>query len=74
MGMYDTVLVPCPLCSKKYYAQSKSGPCCLDEYELHDAPAEVLEDVNRHAPFTCKNCETEFSIIHEISNPKVIRL
>lgn len=62
MGMYDTVLVPCPLCSKEYYAQSKSGPCRLNEYELDSAPPEVLENVNRHAPFTCETCETVFFV------------
>lgn len=62
MGVYDSIWVPCPNCQKPYEAQTKSGPCILDVFTLADAPDDVLEDVNRHAPFTCE-CGCEFKVI-----------
>jgi predicted RNA-binding Zn-ribbon protein involved in translation (DUF1610 family) len=56
MGVYDSVMIPCPKCGKTQEAQSKSGPCILNVYELEDAPIEVLMNVNRHAPFKCDDC------------------
>ena len=61
MGCYDTVLVPCPNCGKPYPAQSKSGECLLREFTLENAPEDVMENVNRHAPFLC-DCGTSFMI------------
>lgn len=62
MGLYDVVMVPCPKCGTKHEAQSKGGECLMQWYELDSAPADVLMDVNRHAPFTCNNCGNEFSV------------
>jgi endogenous inhibitor of DNA gyrase (YacG/DUF329 family) len=62
MGVYDTVLVPCPKCGELYNAQSKSGDCVLAVYTLEEAPADVLENVNRHAPFQCDKCFTIFQV------------
>jgi len=68
MGFFDTVLVPCPKCSTLYSAQSKSGDCMLDYFDLptpdakNPAPAHVMRDVNRHAPFTCTKCSTVFYV------------
>lgn len=62
MGMFDTVLVPCPNCGKLEEVQSKGGECLLFTYELNEAPFDVLSDVNRHAPFNCENCDTNFKV------------
>lgn len=61
MGMYDTINVPCPRCGKRYPAQSKGGLCVLAEYNLEQAPADALCDVNRHAPYTC-SCGASFAV------------
>jgi len=61
MGMFDSVMVPCPRCGSETEAQSKSGACLLDEYTLDDAPGDVMLDVNRHAPFSC-SCGCKFSV------------
>lgn len=77
MGMYDVISVPCPNCGKPYEAQSKSGPCFLGYYTLEEAPANVLEDVNRHSPFQCEcGCmfEVDFKIETKILERKVIKL
>lgn len=60
MGMFDTVHVPCPTCGTKRGFQSKSGDCTLADYQLDEAPGDVLMDVNRHAPQTCTQCGTQF--------------
>ena len=62
MGVYDTVMVPCPKCGEKYGAQTKSGPCRLATFEIDKVPPDVLEDVNRHAPFTCYGCGARFHV------------
>lgn len=66
MGMFDTVRVPCPKCGVLYDAQSKSGECILGYYDFpllgaeNPAPANVMDDINRHAPFICIECGTTF--------------
>ena len=62
MGMFDVVMVPCPKCGELYQAQTKSGPCTLGDYLLGEAPEDVLEDVNRHAPFKCEKCGCVFAV------------
>lgn len=62
MGMFDSIMVPCPKCGEKTEAQSKSGDCTLAIYELNNAPPDVMGDVNRHAPFTCHNCGAVFRV------------
>jgi hypothetical protein len=62
MGMYDTILVPCPRCGDLYEAQTKGGECVLARYDLYSAPLDALGDVNRHAPFTCDKCGVVFYV------------
>lgn len=66
MGVYDSIWVPCPNCQAPYEAQTKSGPCRMEQFSLADAPADVLKDVNRHAPFTC-DCGCEFKVEGRVS-------
>lgn len=66
MGMYDTVMVPCPKCGKKSGFQSKSGPCLLNDFELEDVPADVIEDVMRHGPATCGSCGTIYGVRYTV--------
>lgn len=62
MGMYDTIMVPCPACSVQAEFQSKGGDCKLETYALEDAPDDVLLDVNRHGPTSCVKCSTLFRV------------
>lgn len=66
MGCPDTVSVPCPKCSLLAEFQSKSGPCRLGLYSLDNCPANVILDINRHAPVTCEKCGTKFFVSYEI--------
>jgi transposase-like protein len=70
MGMFDTVMVPCPTCGERDGFQSKGGRCMLDEFTLEEAPDDVLSDVNRHAPSRCRKCNTLFAV--EV-NPRALK-
>lgn len=62
MGCPDTVIVPCPKCGEESGFQSKGGECLLRTFSLADCPADVLSDVNRHAPNKCAKCGTVFEV------------
>ena len=62
MGMFDTVMVPCPTCGEPSEFQSKGGDCTLATYTLDDAPDDVLLDVNRHAPTRCLKCNALYGV------------
>lgn len=62
MGMYDTIMVPCPKCGEEHEAQTKSGECLMHVWTLDRAPADAMEGVNRHAPFYCKTCNVHFEV------------
>ena len=52
MGCFDTIIFQCT-CGQEINAQTKSGPCLLDNYHLDSVPIDVARDANRHAPFHC---------------------
>ncbi len=68
MGVYDTVMVPCPMCGEPGEFQSKFGRCMLDVFVLDEAPDDVLLDVNRHSPMRCHKCGTLYTV--EVSGQK----
>jgi len=72
MGMFDSVYVPCPKCGELNEFQSKGGDCLLIEYTLENAPANVLLDMNRHSPATCRNCGTTYEVKLTVSIAKEI--
>lgn len=55
MGMFDSVILVCPLCKQDVEAQSKSGPCMLKKYTIQDAPISVLENCEAWCE-TCQRC------------------
>lgn len=71
MGVFDTVIVPCPECGKKKEFQSKSRECFLQVVELDECPVDILADVNRHSPYTC-DCGTVFKV--DLSTRKSIKI
>jgi len=53
MGVYDSIIFYCPECGECLEAQSKSGSCNMQTYNISKVPVNVAEDANRHAPFEC---------------------
>lgn len=72
MGMFDTVLVPCPKCGEEMEFQSKSGPCQLEEYKLGAVPAEILAGASIHTE-TC-SCGARVKLVLQcMAVPTVVR-
>ena len=71
MGMFDIVIVPCPECGEEHEFQSKSGECFLQVVSLYECPPDLLEDVNRHSPYTC-DCGCMFEVDLNTRKPKQI--
>ena len=69
MGMFDTVIVPCPECGEEHKFQSKSGECFLQVVSLDECPNDILADVNRHSPCTCK-CGCMFDVNLSTRKPR----
>ena len=55
MGMFDSVFADCPNCGHGVEYQTKRGECILGEYELDDAPPDVLRGVTC-AESKCLGC------------------
>lgn len=73
MGMYDSVLVPCPECGTEQEFQSKSGECILGVYNLNNCPTDVLMDINRHSPYKCGNCGVSYQVnLQIIATPIIV--
>lgn len=45
MGMFDSVLTPCPKCGVTMEFQSKAWNCDMDSYTLDNAPTAILWDI-----------------------------
>ena len=71
MGVYDSVFLPCPKCGELEEAQSKSGDCLCRIFEFGKAPDDVMINVNRHAPFKCFKCGTNFKVEFN-PEPKIV--
>lgn len=61
MSMFDEVLLPCPKCGEKNYAQSKGGWCHTFLYDFDTAPDPVLADMVDEK-YTCPKCGTQFAV------------
>jgi hypothetical protein len=70
MGVYDTVMVPCPDCGTENEFRSTSGDCILAIYELVNCPDDILIGVNRYAPNCCDDCEAVYYV--DIPNRKAV--
>lgn len=62
MGMFDSVYVPCPRCTKPTEFQSKAGECSLTIYRLDQAPPEILADLYAQSGERCPECDHYFRV------------
>ncbi len=60
MGMFNTVLIPCPQCGKNVKYQSKAGSCSLKIGHIAASePADAAECIGNH---DCPNCMSVFEV------------
>jgi len=62
MGMFDSVMVPCPTCGERVEFQSKEGECLCSVFTLANAPTEVVWDII-NSPERCGNCGSWMALI-----------
>lgn len=53
MGMFDSVIVPCPACGGEVEFQSKAGECRLRRYHVSSVPMGIAADLNN----TSEKCD-----------------
>ena len=58
MGMFDSLMVPCPQCGEDIEYQSKAGECVLTRFDINDVPACIADDVNDELQVWSK-CEAD---------------
>lgn len=61
MGCFDTVHILCPRCNTHIKLQSKGGECELENYDLANAPLDVLCGL-MDEDFFCDNCNLRLKI------------
>lgn len=62
MGLFDSVMVPCPKCSKPVEFQSKEDEAYMNVYSLENAPTRILYDI-MNWPEYCESCGQWFALI-----------
>ena len=55
MSSYDRVFVPCKSCGHRLEFQTKTGGCWFDDFELHEAPADMLGGIDGESE-ECDKC------------------
>jgi hypothetical protein len=71
MGMFDSVLLPCPHCGEEVELQSKSGECSLECYyplRGDKVPLDVADDLSRsNSDFNteCHSCRGKFRLVYK---------
>jgi hypothetical protein len=62
MGLFDSVYVACPHCSKTVEFQSKEWNCDMTVYSLETAPTAILYDIINY-PNHCEKCDGWFALV-----------
>ena len=73
MGMFDSVLLPCPKCYEQIELQSKAGKCAGEVFDSWRVPIKIAEDLSVN-PIECSECHRSFEIVSEAPRYTSIRL
>jgi len=71
MGMFDSFFIRCPKCKNTLEFQSKSGRCCLDEYNKDNLPVDVAIGINEDV-VRCQFCNSRIRLICKL--PKKVEI
>jgi len=73
MGMFDSLYIKCPKCSKELEIQSKSGACAMFSYRKSNLPPEVAVGINGDI-IECEFCRTNFEVKCKIPKRVQVKL
>jgi len=62
MGLFDSVMVPCPKCGASVEFQHKDDDSGMRVYSLEDAPTYILTEI-LNEPEYCERCGQWFALI-----------
>jgi hypothetical protein len=63
VGLFDSVMVPCPHCGKPAEVQSKADDeCYMRTFTLDTAPPVILSDI-MNRPEHCMSCDGWFALV-----------
>ena len=69
--MYDEIAVECPNCSEVLFLQSKAAGCTLRQYDLDNAPDDVLLDIE--GKHYCPKCYYPYEIWTKVITKRIGR-
>jgi len=62
MGMFDEVVVSCPVCKNTVVFQSKAGPCIFRAYNVHEVPIAIALSLEGHKE-ECSGCGAVMALV-----------
>jgi hypothetical protein len=67
MGLFDSLIWKCVLCGAQNIAQTKSGPCLLDEFNFEDEnlPLWLMEDFH-NTEEVCYKCKRKMRLVFDL--------
>jgi hypothetical protein len=66
MGLFDSLIWSCPFCGVNNEAQTKSGPCLLDDFHMEDdLPLWLMEDLNGSEE-VCVGCTKRLKLVFDL--------
>lgn len=72
MGIFDSVMVPCPVCGEQIEFQSKAGACRGKIYSCESVPVSIASDINGGKE-KCYNCKTTV-VLFIADNPERVEM
>jgi hypothetical protein len=66
MGMFDSVLGPCPNCGNLLEFQSKAGDCELHKYPFDAVPPEIAKSLAGDF-IMCDKCRHEYALTPRVT-------
>jgi len=70
MGLFDSFFVECPECNNELEFQSKSGECCLNNYNQKNLSTKVAIGINGDI-VRCQFCNSRIKFIFEAKIVKI---
>ena len=66
MGMFDSLIWTCAFCGDKNMAQTKAGPCMMDDFNMEDELPTWLMEAFDGREEACYKCNKKFKFVFEL--------